>query len=364
MIIIRTQRNIYKRKDGRWEGRYFKGYGADGKRKYNSIYGKTYNEVKEKLEKIKTGILNYPPTYSKSIRVQFKNLCYEWLEIIKINVKESTYSMYVYIVEKYIIPCIGNIKLYEIDNNYTDVLKKRYSHFAPKTIRDIYSVFKLIIEFANEKYNTNIQLKRCNLKNKNIKKIRVLSVYEQQKLEEYLKKETDLPKLGILLCLNTGLRVGEICALKWEDINFEEKALRVNKTMLRINNTDKNSLTKSKLIISTPKTENSERIIPLSDKMINLLEKYKSSGYFLTGNYKCIEPRRYRVRLEKYLEEAGIEHINFHALRHTFATRAIESGFDVKSLSEILGHTDIQITLQRYVHSSMEQKRKQMEKLN
>ncbi len=361
---MRTQRNIYKRKDGRWEGRYFKEYGADGKIKYNSIYGKTYTEVKDKLEKIKLGILNNPKTYLKNAKVKLKDVCYEWLETTKINIKESTYAKYVYIVKNYIIPCIGNIKLYEIDNNYTDVFINKYSRLATLTLRDIMSVFKAIIKFANEQYNLNIQLKRCNLKAKNSKNIRVLSVLEQKKLEEYLMKETDLPKLGILLCLNTGLRIGEICALKWEDINFEEKTIRINKTLQRVKIIEKDSIEKTKLIIGTPKTESSERIIPLTDKMLNLLEKHKTTEYFLTGDYECIEPRSYRYKFKKYLEEAGIEHINFHALRHTFATRAIESGFDVKTLSELMGHTSIQILLERYVHSSMEQKRKQMNKLN
>ena len=159
MICIRTQRNIYKRKDGRWEGRYFKEYGADGKRKYSSVYGKTYTEVKEKLNKIKSGILNNPKSSEKFIKIKLKDVCYEWLESIKINVKASTYARYLYVIEKYIIPCVRNIKLYETDNNFTDVFIQKYSRLSSKTLKDILSIFKSIIAFVNEQYNINIQLK-------------------------------------------------------------------------------------------------------------------------------------------------------------------------------------------------------------
>ena len=363
-IFIRTESNIYKRKDGRWEGRYFKEYDSNGKIKYASVYGKSYNEVKEKL-KIAKGY-NLKPTQSqtKNIKTPFSLICQQWLDCIKNNVKISTYSRYSYIIEKYILPSASNYKLYEIDSNFTDKLISDNSYLATNSLKSILMVFNSIINYANDKYDTNIVLKNKKLKKTNSKTIRVLSTFELSRLIRFLLKDTDYLKLGVFLCLYTGLRIGEICALKWNDINLTDKEIKVKRTIQRIRNTDKNALRKTSVIIDTPKSATSFRIIPLPNSIVDLLQKYKANGYFLTGNNKFIEPRTYQNKFKKYLIEANIEEINFHTLRHTFATRAIENGFDINSLSEILGHSSVKITLEKYVHTSFEQKRKQMDKLN
>ncbi len=163
-----------------------------------------------------------------------------------------------------------------------------------------------------------------------------------------------------------GIRLGEICALKWEDINFQTQTLKINKTIQRIKNLDENAVTKTKIIIDAPKSQKSIRDIPIPSFMLDLLEKNKAdkNSYLLTGTPKYIEPRVYQDMFKKYLKESGINDIKFHALRHTFATRAIEKDFDIKSLSEILGHSSVKFTLERYVHPSDEYKRQNMEKLS
>ena len=175
----------------------------------------------------------------------------------------------------------------------------------------------------------------------------------------------DLRKLGILICLYTGLRIGEICALKWKNINLDDGTIRITSTIQRIQTFD--SLQKTQVLESCPKSQCSIRTIPLPESLIELMRPYSvdnSGAYILTGLDNCfIEPRLYEYIFDKYISEAGIPTVNFHTLRHTFATRCVELDFDIKSLSEILGHANTKITLDRYVHPSIERKRIQMNRL-
>lgn len=185
---------------------------------------------------------------------------------------------------------------------------------------------------------------------------------EQSRLFHVLCSEIDVFKMGILLCLLTGLRLGEICSLKCSDIDLHTKTLRVNSTVQRI--AVDGCGTKTILYENKPKSIYSVREIPLSEGAVRLLKAFPMDGkYFIKGDAP-MEPRTYQNKLKSYLRQAGIEHKNFHALRHTFATNCIESGMDAKSLSEILGHANVQITLNRYVHPSIALKRQQMNGLS
>ena len=186
---------------------------------------------------------------------------------------------------------------------------------------------------------------------------------EQMKLLQYLYEEMDIYKLGILLCISTGLRLGEICALKWEDVDLRGKLLYVNATVQRI--AVKGYESRTVLLEGEPKSIFSKREIPLSEEMMKLLfSYYDNSKIYVINEDRPMEPRTYQNKFQKYLEHAGIGKKNFHALRHTFATNCINSGTDIKSLSEILGHSDVRITLNRYVHHTMETKRRHMNSLS
>lgn len=196
--------------------------------------------------------------------------------------------------------------------------------------------------------------------------MRVLSISEQEKLERVLREDLSFSNLGILLCLYTGIRIGEVCALTWKDIIAEEQILSVNKTMQRLQQLN-GFERKTRIVISSPKSECSIRRIPLPDSIYHLLQSNRCSddSYILTGRInKFVEPRTMENRFKKVLRLAGVQDTNFHTLRHTFATRCVELGFDIKSLSEILGHASVNITLNRYVHPSMELKQKNMNMLS
>ena len=230
---------------------------------------------------------------------------------------------------------------------------------------DIRSVLVLALKFARKKhYACQIEqdiyypkIRRSAAK--------VLTREEQAKLEQFLFQNPSPLGLGILLVLYGGLRIGELCALKWKDFNPESGTIRINKTLIRIQNVTSDSQERTKIMIGQPKTESSNRLIPLSSFLTELLIKHQKSDetYLITGNKSYLEPR---VCLDKYkhiLNQAGLHSFTFHSLRHTFATRCVESGFDIKSLSEILGHANINTTLQRYVHPSIEAKKQQMDRL-
>ena len=240
---------------------------------------------------------------------------------------------------------------------------------SEKTAKDILSVIKAAIIFAvNESLIGGFAIK-VSLPKEKLNDMRVLSTDEQMVLEKYLCADMDEYKLGIYLCLYTGLRVGEICSLMWHDISLEEKILTVSRTMQRVQALSDNSSAKTKIIITDPKSNFSIRLIPLPEWLVLMLNKFRPAdisvdAYLLTGDPKrYIEPRTLQNRFKTCLQKSGIKKANFHALRHTVATRCVSLGFEIKCLSEILGHSNVNITLNRYVHPSFDMKRSNMDKL-
>ena len=343
--------NICKRKDGRWEARVIKGYNEKGRAIYAYFYGYSYNEVKNKV-------------YHKD--TQFCILLDLWLERKKIRLKKSSYIKYFNLINKHIKIPIGDFKLIDINNAMLNpyIAEKYKNGLSEKTLKDIIAIIKSVLRFAKEEnflYETpiiNIIFPREKTKN-----MRILSKDEQKALEVYLLKDMNTSKLGVLLCLYTGLRIGEICSLKWKDIL--NNTLTVKSTMQRIQTLDISK--KTEVIITEPKSNCSLRTIPLPNFLANRLEVFRPNeqdAFLLTGKVEnYIEPRTYHNHFKSYISAAGIKNANFHSIRHTFATRCVEVGFEIKSLSEILGHSNITITLNRYVHPSFDLKQNNMNKL-
>lgn len=367
--------NIYKRKDGRWEGRYIRYYDENGKAKYGYVYSKTYNEVKKKLIEKKSQVGTKCETLSNKT-ILYNDVLNAWLQSAKINIKESTYSRYFHLIDTHIRPYLGKYPLSKISTQIVEGfiekqlnygrLKSRGS-LSPKTVTDILAIVKSSMEYA--KYN-NLNV-MCNLGKLTVKKkdreMRVLSRAEQEALIRTLLQDMDSCKFGILLSLYTGIRIVELCALQWDDICIESSTLKVRKTMQRIQNTNIDAEAKTKVIITEPKSQCSIREIPLPQFIINIAKQFQNNpqAYILSGEEtKYVEPRTMQNRFKSLIVQSGIDDANFHALRHTFATRCIEVGFELKSLSEILGHANVNITLNRYVHSSFDLKCSNMNKLS
>lgn len=301
---------------------------------------------------------------SRKRRKNFRVVTEEWLKYKKNTVKKSTYYNYSYSVEKYLYPKFADQDITQI-KDYNDFIEKLTDTLAPKTVRDIITKLKEIINFYEEEHNTKLNIKKMSLPKMNKKEIQILSNKEKQKLEKYCIQQNDLKSLGILICLNTGLRVGEVCALRWENVDFETRRIHVEKTIERIYSKEEN---KTIVIIDTPKSITSVRTIPINSKLYNILKqirgKSKKTDFVLTGSSEhYVEPRNYQYHFKEILKRSKVKKYKFHTLRHTFATNCIEAGMDIKSLSEILGHADVSITLNIYVHSSDKAKRKYLEKI-
>lgn len=303
--------------------------------------------------------------YLKLYGITFKKLTNNWLLYKKHKIKESTYLNYNYIINSYLNKKFRKKKVsyflkYDI-NEFIDELEKDLSN---KTVRDIVLVLKSILRFAEKKYNVNLKLDLITMPSSQKNELQVFEEKEVKNIEKACLNSDDIRRIGILISIYTGMRIGEICALKWEDIDFGKKLINVNKTLQRVYIEKK----KTKVIITPPKTKTSERKIPIPSILYNELKKlstlYDKQAYVITGNVeKYMEPRTYQSVYKKVLKEKRIKYRNFHCLRHTFATRCIRVGMDIKSLSEVLGHSDVNITLNRYVHSSYDSKKKFMEKL-
>lgn len=367
--------NIYKRKDNRWEGRYLKGHSVAGKPLFGYVYAKSYHETKRKL----TEAQNSFNTCQKNIKQSkiFSDYCDEWLLLNRNHVKESTYAKYSNMIKKYINPLLGN----RLPNTLNSAVIEQFSNhllssdlhgkksaLAPKTVKDILVLLQSILKYVKKQLGNQISDIEIIYPKDQKKEIRVLTKSEQSRLIQYLITDMDDCKFGVLLALLTGMRIGELCALRWSDISLSEKTIQISRTMQRIQQTEWVDGNKTKILISDPKSETSKRIIPLTAYAAELcrnIKSHNSSAYVLTGKKNCfMEPRALQYRIVKYTKESGLKDIHFHTLRHTFATRCVEVGFEIKSLSEILGHSSVKVTLDRYVHTSLELKRENMDKLS
>ena len=371
----RKGENIFKRQDGRWEGRYIKARNG-GKAVYGYVFGKSYSEVKKKKSEAISRIDHEKDESQKSEQAKspiFEHVAHQWLEELKPVRKLSTIVKYESQLKNYIIPVFGNLALDNITNeniiSFSNKLQNKGRNgqkLSLKTVADILSRMKSIHRFALlHGYKVNYIFDAVRISQRQ-GTIRVLTLEEEKKLIHYLQDNLDLTALGILLSLFTGIRIGELCALKWNDFSFTDKEFQVQRTMQRLQNLDKNSRNKTIIEIGEPKSLSSNRKIPIPEKLMKYLHAaYVEGAYVLSGSKdNFIEPRTLENRFKSVLKKCGLEKIKFHALRHTFATRCIELGFDIKSLSEILGHANVNITLNRYVHPSMKLKHTNMNKLN
>ncbi|MCM1285014.1 MAG: site-specific integrase [Acetobacter sp.] len=347
----RRGENIYKRKDGRWEARYVKEVLPNGKKKYGSVYADNYKDVKVKQQQC---LLHPTKAVCNSMNMTVNVLIAEWLDSIKNQVKPNTYQKYESVCKNHIVNEIGSVLVKLISNytiiNVTNKLKEK--NLSAKSVNDILIVLGLAFKYAEEEYE--IITPRIRYLKEEKREMRVLSVNEQLQLTTYLNLNIDIYKFGILLALYTGIRVGELCALQWDDIT--DDYIQINKTMTRVKTDNKTAIK-----IGSPKSDSSKRLIPTPQCLLPLISQLKSIGYVLsTDKLDYTEPRLMQIKFEKIIAESGLEKTNFHVLRHTFATRCVEAGVDVKTLSEILGHSDVKTTLNRYVHSSFELKQKSM----
>lgn len=298
------------------------------------------------------------------IKIRYKKYLYIWLENKKTCIKESTYANYSNIIANYIAPKLGKYSIKKV--NYELVQKHIfYLHselkLSVKTIKDVITVIKSSLK----NYNSKLFLIRFEYpKSSFIKTTNIFTKDEQNKIVRYIKENINNKNIGILLSLTLGLRIGEVCALKWNNINFDTQTINISETLQRIY-IKNNTKSISKVIVTSPKSSNSNRKIPLSKEIIILLNKLKSERkfYILTGNENFVEPRSYRNFYNKLLFNLDIKHHKFHTLRHTFATNCLELGFDYKIISELLGHSNISTTLNIYVHPKMSQKRKCIDEL-
>lgn len=369
--------NIRKRKDGRWEARVIDSYSLTGKAHYSYLYGKTYQEAREKKNRLITLIRTKPEQLAMQkgkTKFTFGQLMDEWLQDKKDSVKESTYSIYTCMIERHLRPELGDIPLSSVTTDILDNFLRNKLHtgkgnglegLAPKTVADLRSLLVMGIEYAHRRHYPCPANERLFYPKTKQPRVQVLSRSDRQKLENRIFSSDEAIGTGILLALYGGLRIGEVCALQWSDINFADETVQISKTIIRIRNLAKDVEAKTKVIVDYPKTITSIRTIPLPSFVFRYLERYRESpnAYVLTGNTAFMEPRRCLRNYKRFLKQAEVQDYSFHALRHTFATQCIEADFDPKSLSEILGHANISTTLQRYVHPSMEMKRSQMERL-
>lgn len=299
----------------------------------------------------------------------------QWLTTaIMGSVQTSTYMIYNNYISNHINPVIGEKELDELKTEHIQNFVRRLADndkkkLSPRTINFIFSMLRSVFEYAVEYgyiiKNPCLKIRLLKLKEKEIE---IFNRAEQSKIEQTIIKSEDKRNIAIMVCLYTGLRIGELCALKWENINFDSGQLNIKQSMIRIKNLDISENFKTKLVLEEPKTVKSKRLIPIPDFLRLMLAEFKkesNSQYIFTLNWnKPIQPRTLQNIYKRLLEKAGVKYRNFHTLRHTFASRAIELGIDVKTVSEILGHSNTNITINRYTHSLMEQKEKMMIQFN
>lgn len=301
-------------------------------------------------------------------RITIKDLAALWKKDKRLYVKQSTYSAYALIVENQLLPAFGNLYAVTEAEVQSFVIDRLNAGLSQKYVKDMLIVLKMIVRFG-EKHG---YLQHCEWDIKyptapEKQGIEVLTAANHRKILDFIAKNFTFRNLGIYICLTTGLRIGEVCGLKWNDLDVERSMLTVQRTVERIYILEDDGSKHTQIVVNTPKTVNSTREIPLNKTlmtMIRPLKKIVNGDYHVISNEpQPIEPRTYRNYYMKLMKQLGIPPLKFHGLRHSFATRCIESNCDYKTVSVILGHADISTTLNLYVHPGAEQKKKCIDKM-
>lgn len=354
--------NIRKRSDGRWEARYVKYDEEKGKKTCHSVYGHTYEEAKSKrAAALFRGEREYADKDSFTQKsaaladVTFGATAEEWLAALKSRQKQSTCEKYGFIYRSFLKEAIGNIPLEMITEKLVQQKLASGRITSGSIQKSIFCVLNRILQYASERYNTAFPEIKRHTAAVYANKAETFTKSEQAMLLSALYAKMDRFSLAVLLCLFTGIRLGELCGLKWTDIDFTGRTLTVKRTVQRLYAEDLG--TRTALMLTPPKSHNSKRKIPLHDAVIKQLMKFQDEKEYVFGGDKPLDPRTMQNHYKKLLKEAGVSYKNFHTLRHTYATNCIEGGADVKSLSEMLGHSNVKTTLNYYVHPSMDTKR-------
>lgn len=361
--MARQGENIRKRKDGRWEGRYLVYDQEKEKKVYRSVYAQSYEEVHKKLETLKAGMQPRQTAMQEGIaspdEIRLDDIARIWLDEIREKRKPSTYIKYRLLYFNHIQALFRDACLSDMTDAF--VQERLSGQFSESVHKSIYCILNQILRFASAQYAFIMPVLKRSALDARSTPVKVLAKSEQKKLMQVIYSQMDCFKMAVLMCLFTGLRLGELCALKWSDIDFENKILTVNRTVQRLYAEGHETKTILKEMI--PKSPYSQREIPLASAALELFTTFQNNKEYVFGGDKPLEPKRLQYHFKKMLKEASLSDNHFHILRHTFSTNCIEGGTDVKSLSEILGHSDVQITLNRYVHPSMETKRQYMDNL-
>lgn len=298
-----------------------------------------------------------------------------WLDSNRIRIKKSSIFKYEYIIEKHILPEYKDIKISSISTSDINLFlnNKQKSgrivnrgELSPSYVKTIMHIVKSVMTFAVEHGFCEPLRGKINSPHNEKKELKIIDCEYLKKIELYAMSTKDFTSLGILISVYTGMRIGEICALKWTDIDIINEVIHVRHTVARIKNNESGCPSSTKNVICTPKTRSSKRDIPVLSVLMPYIcdmKKRAVSDYVVSDNSGFVNLRTFEYRYHKVLRICGIPDINYHALRHTFATRCVAAGVDIKSLSEILGHANATVTLNTYVHSSLEMKKKQIEKL-
>lgn len=358
--------NIRNRKDGRREARC-----KEDSEKIFSIYGSSYKQVNEK----RSWDMVVQRPFAAFNRQTFRQAQQLWSAERCAHLKPATVRRYEYLLQRHILPELGEMPLSRITAPVINLFLSQKiksgridgtGGLSPAYARNILQVINAILTYAAEEKLCPPMESHIKKPSATSKQIPLLSQTQAQKLISTISTDPDATEIGILIALYAGLRIGEICALSWEDVDLENRVITVRHTVSRISASARSGQ-KSMLVLDSPKTASSLRTIPMCSSLHRILMRYKShalSAFVVSTGDRFVSPRTYEYRFHRVLKKCQLPNIHFHALRHTFATRCVEQSVDIKSLSEILGHASETITLRTYIHSSMELKRLQLEKLS
>lgn len=368
----KTGNNIYKRKDGRYEGRVLLGKSVYRKPQYAYVYARTLREVKQKMKEVR----ERTEKNRELTAIFMRDAAEEWMAEMKNKWKPNTYDTYFRMINRYIVPILGDYKIEAITKSVlNDFSQELVNHSDSGQMSEGYrryvcAIVSQIISYANEMHQLDFQMPRLPDFSVQKKEAKLPDESDLICLEDYLMNHLDdATCLGILLAKYTGIRIGELCALQWKDIDLEKGIVTIRRNLQRVKNhgeeTGETALAtgKTKVCIQMPKTMKSFRDIPLADGLIDILKQYQKAPeqYLIPGRKKeWAEVRTVQYRFAAILKKCQIPSFHFHLLRHAFASRCVGQGCDVKSLSEVLGHSSVQITMNIYVHSSMKQKKEMM----